>query len=65
MNSSYNVDTGQLERIKGFTLTYQRANRYTITDNNVEIIREFSATGALTDEWYRYVYAAHISHLFN
>ncbi len=54
MNVSYNLDTGMLEKMKTFTFLYPRANRMTITDSNVEIIREYSGVNKLTDEWYRY-----------
>ena len=54
LNFSYNLATGQLERLKSFQFEYPRVHRNIIRDSNMEIVREYDEYERLTDVWYKF-----------
>ena len=53
-NITYNVTTGRLARVKGFTFEYPKIHHEIMRDSNVEVTQEFDAYGRFTDAFYRF-----------
>ena len=54
VNSTYDINSGKILRIKNFQFEYPGLHREVIKDTNIEIIREYDSLGRLTDIWYRF-----------